>query len=105
MNIMQKCISYECAMKVQYNYPSNQTCIKTYKHTDMVSLFHFKYSGYVNVLPDITVNPNINSYELLNLQSGSIYCVQLSAYTAAGEGKRSEPKCFETLGKFFHANP
>ncbi|KAK3508682.1 hypothetical protein QTP70_003314 [Hemibagrus guttatus] len=46
---------------------------------------------------DITVHPSMNSYELLNLQSGSIYCVELSAFTAAGEGKRSESKCFDTL--------
>ncbi|XP_058238864.1 oncostatin-M-specific receptor subunit beta isoform X2 [Hemibagrus wyckioides] len=46
---------------------------------------------------DITVKPSMNSYQLLNLRSGSIYCVELSAFTAAGEGKRSESKCFDTL--------
>ncbi|XP_053473779.1 leukemia inhibitory factor receptor isoform X2 [Ictalurus furcatus] len=50
-----------------------------------------------NSKKNITVHPSVNSYELLNLRSGSIYCVQLSAYTSAGEGKRSEPKCFDTL--------
>ncbi|KAF4072925.1 hypothetical protein AMELA_G00253070 [Ameiurus melas] len=59
--------------------------------------------GYVihytqdNSKKNITVHPSANSYELLNLRSGSIYCVQLSAYTSAGEGKWSEPKCFDTL--------
>ncbi|XP_047008000.1 leukemia inhibitory factor receptor isoform X3 [Ictalurus punctatus] len=50
-----------------------------------------------NSKKNITVQPSVNSYKLLNLQSGSIYCVQLSAYTSAGEGKRSELKCFDTL--------
>lgn len=67
---------------------------------NILSLNNFKYSGCVHVLPDIVVNSNVNSFEFLNLRSGSIYCVQLSAYTAAGEGKRSERKCFDTLGKF-----
>lgn len=66
-----------------------------------VKLFSLLYSGHVDVLPDITVHPSVNSYQLLNLRSGSIYCVVLSAFTAPGEGKRSEPKCFETMGKFF----
>lgn len=94
-------MSYECAMTPQcsYKYPSNYTCISIFS-----LLFNFQYAGYVDVLPDITVDPSMNSYELLNLQSGSTYCVRLSAYTAAGEGKRSESMCFETLSKFFHTN-
>ncbi|TSL28205.1 Leukemia inhibitory factor receptor [Bagarius yarrelli] len=50
-----------------------------------------------NSTNDITVPPSMNSYKLLNLHSGSIYCVQVSAHTAAGDGKWSEPKCFDTL--------
>ncbi|KAI5615666.1 interleukin-6 receptor subunit beta-like isoform X1 [Silurus asotus] len=46
---------------------------------------------------NITVHPNKTSCKLTNLRSGGIYCVQVSAYTAAGEGKRSTSKCFETL--------
>ncbi|GAA6105759.1 oncostatin-M-specific receptor subunit beta [Tachysurus ichikawai] len=49
-----------------------------------------------NSTKDIKVDPSVNSYELLNLRSGSMYCMELSAVTAAGEGKRSESKCFET---------
>ncbi|XP_072549102.1 interleukin-6 receptor subunit beta isoform X2 [Salminus brasiliensis] len=39
---------------------------------------------------NITVDPHVNSYELKNLQSRRMYHVQLSAYTAAGEGRRSD---------------
>ncbi|XP_060769423.1 uncharacterized protein LOC132876147 isoform X2 [Neoarius graeffei] len=46
---------------------------------------------------NITVDPSMNSYELQNLRSGSTYCLLLSAYTAAGEGKRSGSMCFDTL--------
>ncbi|KAI5089172.1 interleukin-6 receptor subunit beta-like isoform X1 [Silurus meridionalis] len=46
---------------------------------------------------NITVHPNKTSCKLTNLRSGGIYCVQVSACTAAGEGKRSKSKCFETL--------
>ncbi|XP_026999467.1 oncostatin-M-specific receptor subunit beta [Tachysurus fulvidraco] len=58
---------------------------------------HTQDNSTKDVLPDITVDPSVNSYELLNLRSGSMYCMELSAVTAAGEGKRSESKCFETL--------
>lgn len=57
----------------------------------------------MDVLPDITVDPSVNSYKLVNLRSGSMYCVEVSAYTAAGEGKQSK-SCCETLGKFSLAN-
>ncbi|XP_046694978.1 oncostatin-M-specific receptor subunit beta [Silurus meridionalis] len=46
---------------------------------------------------NITVHPNKTSCKLTNLRSGGIYCVQVSACTAAGEGKRSKSMCFETL--------
>ncbi|KAK7173778.1 hypothetical protein R3I93_003565 [Phoxinus phoxinus] len=42
------------------------------------------------------VDPSINSFELLNLESKSAYRVQLSAFTAAGEGVRSDVKHFVT---------
>lgn len=82
--------------KARCKCPFIQTRVKLFS-----LLYNFQYSGYVEVLPDITVHPSVNSYQLLNLRSGSIYCVVLSAFTAPGEGKRSEPKCFETMGKFF----
>ncbi|XP_073807588.1 uncharacterized protein isoform X4 [Danio rerio] len=44
----------------------------------------------------IKVDPSINSYELLNLQSSSAYSVQLCAFTVAGEGERSDVKHFVT---------
>ncbi|KAK2911490.1 hypothetical protein Q8A67_003623 [Cirrhinus molitorella] len=42
------------------------------------------------------VDPSINSYELQNLESHSAYRVQLSAFTAAGEGELSDSKHFVT---------
>ncbi|XP_077062407.1 interleukin-6 receptor subunit beta [Siphateles boraxobius] len=42
------------------------------------------------------VDPSINSFELLNLERNRAYRVQLSAFTAAGEGKRSGFKHFDT---------
>ncbi|XP_036436138.1 interleukin-31 receptor subunit alpha isoform X2 [Colossoma macropomum] len=42
-----------------------------------------------NIKKNITVDPHMNSYKLINLQSRNEYHVQLSAYTAAGQGKRS----------------
>ncbi|XP_067293998.1 interleukin-31 receptor subunit alpha [Pseudorasbora parva] len=44
----------------------------------------------------LKVDPSINSFELLNLESNSAYHVQLSAFTAAGEGQRSDFKHFVT---------
>ncbi|KAL6463686.1 hypothetical protein MHYP_G00280770 [Metynnis hypsauchen] len=42
-----------------------------------------------NIKKNITVGPHMNSYKLINLQSRNEHHVQLSAFTAAGEGKRS----------------
>ncbi|KAI7812557.1 interleukin-31 receptor subunit alpha [Triplophysa rosa] len=42
------------------------------------------------------VDPSLNSYELQNLKINSAYRVQLAAFTAAGEGERSDPKPFVT---------
>ncbi|KAK1787323.1 hypothetical protein P4O66_002825 [Electrophorus voltai] len=55
---------------------------------------------YINV-PDqsgkhVTVEPNVSSYKLLNLKSRTMYSVQLSAYTAAGEGLSNEPLHIDT---------
>ncbi|XP_051547583.1 interleukin-6 receptor subunit beta isoform X2 [Myxocyprinus asiaticus] len=49
-----------------------------------------------NTETSIIVDPSLNSYELLNLKSNSAYQIQLSAFTAAGEGERSDPKPFVT---------
>ncbi|XP_051976584.1 interleukin-31 receptor subunit alpha-like [Xyrauchen texanus] len=49
-----------------------------------------------NTETSITVDPSLNSYELLNLKSNSAYRIQLSAFTVAGEGERSDPKPFVT---------
>ncbi|XP_056121445.1 leukemia inhibitory factor receptor [Rhinichthys klamathensis goyatoka] len=42
------------------------------------------------------VDPSLNSFKLLNLKSNSAYRVQLSAFTAAGEGERTDFKHFVT---------
>lgn len=51
----------------------------------------------------LEVDPSINRFELLNLESNRAYRVQLSAFTAAGEGQRSDFKHFETnpTGEYF----
>ncbi|XP_076871638.1 interleukin-31 receptor subunit alpha isoform X2 [Brachyhypopomus gauderio] len=43
-----------------------------------------------------TVESNVNSYTFLNLQSRTMYRVQLSAYTAAGEGLPSDSLYIDT---------
>lgn len=83
-------------------YPSNQTCIQ-YVYAYSTCLISSILDMWM-CLPDITVDPSMNSCELQNLRSGSTYCLLLSAYTAAGEGKRSGSMCFDTLSKFFHTN-
>nr|XP_055056945.1 interleukin-31 receptor subunit alpha [Misgurnus anguillicaudatus] len=42
------------------------------------------------------MHPSLNSFELQKLKSNSAYRVQLAAFTAAGEGQRSDPKPFVT---------
>ncbi|KAA0716514.1 Contactin-1 Neural cell recognition molecule F11 [Triplophysa tibetana] len=42
------------------------------------------------------VDPSLNSYVMQNLKFNTAYRVQLSAFTAAGEGERSDPKPFVT---------
>lgn len=45
---------------------------------------------------DITVDAGSTSYELVDLQSSTVYRVQLSAFTSAGMGVRSSAAYFET---------
>lgn len=48
------------------------------------------------LIADITVDPNVNKYELKELTSGTTYQVQISGFTSKGTGKRSEPSFFTT---------
>ncbi|XDV20008.1 hypothetical protein PO909_025392 [Leuciscus waleckii] len=59
-------------------------------------LGYYVYYKEDNNETSFKVDPSINSFELLNLESNSAYHVQLSAFTAAGEGKRSDFKHFVT---------
>lgn len=45
---------------------------------------------------DITLNQEFNSWELKNLESGTVHQVQISAFTSAGEGVRSAASFFKT---------
>ncbi|KAM8827360.1 interleukin-6 receptor subunit beta [Spinachia spinachia] len=45
---------------------------------------------------DVTVDPTRSSFELRNLTSGTVYEVQISGFTAAGEGVRSPASLFRT---------
>lgn len=64
-------------------------------------MWDFLNAVFVFFLPHSTftafeVDPSVNSFELQNLESNSAYRVQLSAFTAAGEGERSDSKHFVT---------
>nr|XP_046226326.1 uncharacterized protein LOC124049058 isoform X1 [Oncorhynchus gorbuscha] len=50
----------------------------------------------IDVEKNITVDAGSTSYELVDLQSNTVYQVQLSAFTAAGMGVRSLAVYFET---------
>ncbi|XP_035631708.1 leukemia inhibitory factor receptor-like isoform X3 [Oncorhynchus keta] len=50
----------------------------------------------IDVEKNITVDAGSTSYELVDLQSNTVYQVQLSAFTAAGMGVRSSAVYFET---------
>ena len=52
-----------------------------------------------SLIADITVDPEINSYELSDLKSGTAYEVQISGFTRAGEGVRSKESLFKTTPK------
>ncbi|XP_005454526.1 interleukin-31 receptor subunit alpha isoform X2 [Oreochromis niloticus] len=45
---------------------------------------------------NITVDPNLNKYELNDLTSGTTYQVEISGFTSKGTGKRSAPNYFKT---------
>ncbi|XP_051533155.1 uncharacterized protein LOC127428674 isoform X2 [Myxocyprinus asiaticus] len=64
--------------------------------------YNISYTEY-NTETFIIVDPSLNSYELLKLKSNSAYQIQLSAFTAAGEGERSDPKPFVTNPPAFTA--
>ncbi|XP_030291005.1 leukemia inhibitory factor receptor [Sparus aurata] len=51
---------------------------------------------------NITVDPELNSYELLDLKSGTAYEVQISGFTRAGEGVRSKESLFKTTPQDSH---
>ncbi|XP_043095278.1 interleukin-31 receptor subunit alpha [Puntigrus tetrazona] len=59
-------------------------------------LGYYIYLTWENNETTFTVDSSSNSYELQNLESNSAYRVQLSAFTAAGEGERSDFKHFDT---------
>lgn len=48
------------------------------------------------MIADITVDPNLNMYELKDLTSGTTYQVEISGFTSKGTGKRSAPNYFKT---------
>ncbi|XP_020313716.1 interleukin-31 receptor subunit alpha isoform X2 [Oncorhynchus kisutch] len=50
----------------------------------------------IDVEKNVTVDAGSTSYELVDLQSNTVYQVQLSAFTAAGMGVRSSAVYFET---------
>lgn len=52
-----------------------------------------------SLIADITVDPELNSYELLDLKSGTAYEVQISGFTRAGEGVRSKESLFKTTSQ------
>ncbi|XP_051963413.1 interleukin-6 receptor subunit beta [Xyrauchen texanus] len=64
--------------------------------------YNISYTVY-NIETFIIVDPSLNRYELLKLKSNSAYQIQLSAFTAAGEGERSDPKPFVTNSPAFTA--
>ena len=48
------------------------------------------------LLAGITVHPELNSYKLGNLKSGTVYEIQMSGCTKPGEGVRSKTSLFTT---------
>ncbi|KAM9307003.1 interleukin-31 receptor subunit alpha isoform 2-T2 [Pholidichthys leucotaenia] len=51
---------------------------------------------------NITVDPDLHSYELGDLKSGTEYQVQICGFTTAGAGVRSAPDFFKTVQEGFH---
>ncbi|XP_056602242.1 interleukin-31 receptor subunit alpha isoform X2 [Triplophysa dalaica] len=89
--------------------PGNVSILNITQHTSVITwspvseedlrgflLGYIIYYTEDNTEASYKVDPSLNSYELQNLKSNSAYRVQLSAFTAAGEGERSDPKPFVT---------
>ncbi|XP_029624960.1 interleukin-6 receptor subunit beta-like isoform X1 [Salmo trutta] len=55
-----------------------------------------RLQDWTDAEPNITVDAGSTSYELVDLQSSTVYRVQLSAFTGAGMGVRSSAAYFET---------
>ncbi|XP_055792119.1 interleukin-6 receptor subunit beta-like [Salvelinus fontinalis] len=55
-----------------------------------------RLQDWTDTEPNITVDAGSTSYELVDLQSNTMYRVQLSAFTGAGMGVRSSAAYFET---------
>ncbi|ROJ44569.1 Leukemia inhibitory factor receptor [Anabarilius grahami] len=89
--------------------PGNVSILNITQHSSVITwspvseedLRGFLLGYYIHYTEDnneisLEVDPSKNRFELLNLESNRAYRVQLSAFTAAGEGKRSDFKHFET---------
>ncbi|KAK0132739.1 Interleukin-31 receptor subunit alpha [Merluccius polli] len=59
---------------------------------------HYKEHGqtHTSAVTNITVDPTLNQQELVDLKSGTMYVVQMSARTSAGAGIKSAARYFET---------
>lgn len=49
-----------------------------------------------SLLADVTVGPQVNTYKLMDLKSGTMYQVQIAGLTRAGSGELSAPCLFKT---------
>ncbi|XP_059402276.1 protein sidekick-1-like isoform X2 [Carassius carassius] len=89
--------------------PGNVSTLNITQHSSVITwspvseedLRGFLLGYYIYLTEDnnetsFKVDPSVNSYELQNLESNSVYRVQLSAFTAVGEGKRSDSTHFVT---------
>uniref|UniRef100_A0A9J7Y2U0 Fibronectin type-III domain-containing protein n=1 Tax=Cyprinus carpio carpio TaxID=630221 RepID=A0A9J7Y2U0_CYPCA len=89
--------------------PGNVSILNITQHSSVITwspvseedLRGFLLGYYIYLTEDnnetsFEVDPSVNSFELQNLESNSAYRVQLSAFTAAGEGERSDSKHFVT---------
>ena len=73
-------------------------------HLVFLAAFQFLIGGagvnlyilYLFVPTDTTVDPTVVSQELVDLKSGTLYMVQLWAFTSAGAGVTSDTSYFET---------
>ncbi|XP_065140620.1 interleukin-12 receptor subunit beta-2 isoform X2 [Paramisgurnus dabryanus] len=89
--------------------PGNVTVLNITQHSSVITwspvpeedlrgfLLGYKIYHIEDDTESFTVmHPSLNSFQLQKLKSNSAYRVQLAAFTAAGEGQRSEPKPFVT---------